>query len=410
MSDERRISFDEVRERGWVVVGDDVYDIAKFAAKHPGGSEILQLRGSDATFPLINAHGIRGELPRLPKKLRVGQIEPATLRPADRDLRAMWTDFKARGLFIYKKWWFLLDLLRGLGFFLCAWLVIESHPAIAFFAFLIARLNVMWWVHDVCHDSVFTDRTVAKRWAEMMSILFVGTSVTDYQYVVHRMHHGFTNTVGADQAIETGPVVWHQLMRARTSDTFVPIQSWFWFLVVLPLTLPYFMYIGFRHALRERAYWTMLGVAARWTLGFWLFWDHLFVFLGPSFLSAYILGLAASLNHFHRPMSDQLDWNFARSVTCVTQNLGATDRFSAWLVGGLSFHIEHHFFATMPRRNYRKIAPELRAYCKRNGFAYQSVSIPQAIAALWRKLRRPYDDNAPPSRPSMEIGNASWRR
>jgi fatty acid desaturase len=396
------ISFAEVRKKGWVVVGDDVYDIAKFIDKHPGGKEIVHLRGMDATFPLINAHGIRGELPKLPKKFRVGEIDPETLRPADRELRALWADLKARGMFVYKKWWFLLDLIRGLGFFLGAWLVVEQLPIVSFFALLIGRLNVMWWVHDVCHDSVFTDRKVARRWAELMSIVFVGTSVLDYQYTVHRMHHGFTNTIGADQAIATGPVVWHQLMRARTTDTFVPIQSWFWFLVVLPLTLPYFVYIGVRHSIRERAWGTLAAVVLRWVLCLWLFRDHLIVFLVPSFLAAYLLGLTASLNHFHRPMSEIADWNFPRSVTCVTQNIGATNRFSSWLVGGLSFHIEHHFFATMPRRNYRKIAPELRAYCERNRFEYTRISLPRALAKLWNKLRDPYRDNAPPSRPSME--------
>ncbi|MDB4958832.1 MAG: fatty acid desaturase 2-like [Myxococcales bacterium] len=399
----RLISFAEVRSKGWIVVGDDVYDITKFAAKHPGGSEIVHLRGSDATFPLINAHGIRGELPSLPKKLCVGQIDPPTLRPVDRDLRELWAQLRRRGMFEYKRWWFLLDLVRGLGFFVCGWLAMDTSPVLAFCALLVARLNVMWWVHDLCHDSVFKDRKMARRWAEMMSILFVGTSVTDYQYVVHRKHHGFTNTIGADQAIETGPVVWHELMRTRTADTFVPIQSWFWFVVVLPMTLPYFIYIGLRHCLRERAYWSLLGVIARWTIALWLFSDHLFLFLVPSFVSAYVLGLTASLNHFHRPMSEIADWNFARSVTCVTQNLGATNRISAWLVGGLSFHIEHHFFATMPRRNYRRIAPEIRAFCERNHLPYTSVSIPQALAALWHKLRRPFDDNAPPSRPSMDL-------
>lgn len=403
------VDFQDVRKNGWIVVGDDVYDITAWAEKHPGGKEILQLRGGDATFPLINAHGIRGELPRMPKKLIVGKIDRETLKPIDRDLRSVWQSFRDRGFFHYKKWWFLLDLFRGLGFFVFGWLILDVSPAAAFFALFIGRLNVMWWVHDACHDSVFTDRDTAKRWAEMMSILFVGTSVLDYQYVVHRMHHGFTNTIGADQAIDTGPVVWHNLMRARTSDTFVPMQSLFWFLVVLPLTLPYFMFIGTKHAIVNRKWWTLAGVTLRWSLGLFAFWDHLFVFLGSGFAAAYVLGLTASLNHFHRPMSPHADWNFARSVTCVTQNLGATNRFSAWLLGGLSFHIEHHFFATMPRRNYRKVAGEIKAFCTRNGLHYETISFAQAVRVLWRKLRHPFDDNAPPSRPSMDSTNVSWR-
>jgi fatty acid desaturase len=402
------IPFREVQKNGWIVVGDDVFDISRFAARHPGGEEITQLRGSDATFTLINAHGVCGELPSLPKKLRIGTVDTQTLRPVDRELRAMWQDFTARGLFVYRKWWFALDLLRGVGFFVLAWLILDITAAGAFAALTIARLNAMWWVHDVCHDSVFRDRAFARRWAELVSIVFVGTSVLDYQYKVHRKHHGFTNTIGADEAIATGPVVWHELMRSRTSDTFVAVQSWFWFVVVLPLTLPYFLFIGIRQNVRDRAYLTILAIVARWTFLIWAFSDHLVVVIGSGVVSAYMLGLTASLNHFHRPMSNVNDWNFARSVTCVTQNLGPKNRFSAWLLGGLTYHIEHHFFATMPRRNYRRIAPELRALCERHGLEYSHSSFVGSLVRLWKKLRDPYNNNEPPVRPSM-MANGTHR-
>jgi fatty acid desaturase len=398
------IPFRDVQKNGWIVVGDDVFDISTFAPKHPGGSEITQLRGSDATFTLINAHGIRGQLPKLPKKLRIGTIDAQTLRPVDRELRAMWADFHARGLFKYRSWWFALDVLRGIGFFVAGWFLFQFSAVAAFVALTIARLNVMWWVHDVCHDSVFLDRKAARRWAELASIVFVGTSVLDYQYKVHRKHHGFTNTIGADEAIATGPVVWHELMRNRTSDTFVTMQSWFWFVVVLPLTLPYFVYIGLWHNLRDRAYVKIALLALRWVTAIWLFWDYVPVLAVSAIVSAYVLGLTASLNHFHRPMSHVNDWNFARSVTCVTQNLGPKNRFSAWLLGGLTYHIEHHFFATMPRRNYRRIAPELRALCERHGLEYAHTSFVRSLVRLWKKLRDPYRDNEPPVRPSMVAG------
>jgi fatty acid desaturase len=120
----------------------------------------------------------------------------------------------------------------------------------------------------------------------------------------------------------------------------------------------------------------------------------------PSVLSAYLLGLAASLNHFHRPISDALDKSFPRSVTLATQNLTARNRVSAWLLGGLVFHIEHHLFATMPRRNYRIVTDEIRAYCRRNGLPYKMVTLRKAIASLWHKLNNPYEEVAPP-RPSL---------
>jgi DNA-binding transcriptional ArsR family regulator len=49
------IAFDEVRKQGWIVVGDDVYNISDWAEKHPGGREILQLRGGDATISELAA-------------------------------------------------------------------------------------------------------------------------------------------------------------------------------------------------------------------------------------------------------------------------------------------------------------------------------------------------------------------
>lgn len=315
--------------------------------------------------------------------------------------------FRARGLFAYRTSWFVLDALLGLGLFAVGWLMLAWSPPVAFVALLVARLNVMWWVHDVCHDAVFADRARARRCAELASILFVGTSVVDYQYIVHRIHHGFTNTIGADQAIDTGPVVWHPLMRGRTRDRFVRHQAWFWFVVVLPLTLPYFIAIGCRDAWARRRYATVVAVIARWGLACWLFADHLVVLIVPSLLAAYVLGLTASLNHFHRPMAAIADWNFARSVTCATQNLTATNRVAAWLLGGLTFHIEHHLFATMPRRNYRVIAPEIRAFCARHQLAYEEVSFARAIVTLWHKLRHPFDNPEPPSRPSMDALHAA---
>ena len=132
---------------------------------------------------------------------------------------------RARGMFVYKRRWLLLDAVRGLGLFAGGFVAMDSAPPLAFVLLVAALLNAMWWVHDVCHDSVFRDRAVARWWAELVSIVFVGTSILDYQYVVHRHHHGFTNTIAADPALDTGPVVWHEAMRSRTTEAFKESRS-----------------------------------------------------------------------------------------------------------------------------------------------------------------------------------------
>src|SRR5262249_37042093 len=162
---------------------DDVYDCSRFAPRHPGGPQLALLRGSDATLPLVNAHGVQGKLPRLPRGLRVGDLDAGTLEPLDRDLRALAQSFLERGLFRYRARWLVVDVARGLGLFALAALAWRASSSLAFGVATIALLNVMWWVHDVCHDSVFAERKRARRWAELASVLFVGTPVLDYQYV-----------------------------------------------------------------------------------------------------------------------------------------------------------------------------------------------------------------------------------
>jgi fatty acid desaturase len=384
------LSFAEVCARGLTVVGDHVYDLTRFAARHPGGGEVAQLRRTDATFPLLNAHGIQGELVgRMPRNLRVGSIDPATLDPADRDLRALWHSFRARGLFRYRRRWLVLDLVRGLGLFALAALAIPLAGPLAFALFTIAILNVMWWVHDVCHDSVFADRARGRLAGELASMVFVGTPVLDYQYVVHRLHHGFTNVIGADQALDTGPVIWDERMRGRTTGGVVAVQAWLWFLVVLPLTFPLFLTMALAGRIKARDHGKLALVALRWAVACALFREHLVLLVGPVLCAAYLLAFFSSLNHFHKPMSDGLDPSFPRSVVLATQNLRDTGRLATWLTGGLNLHIEHHLFSTMPRPSLRLIAPEIRAYCAAHGLPYSTCSLAGSVAALWRKLRQP---------------------
>jgi fatty acid desaturase 3 (Delta-13 desaturase) len=386
----RRIPFDEVGAQKWLVVGDDVYDVTRFAEHHPGGRQILELRGSEATLPLINAHGVQGNLPDLPRKLRVGEIDESTLPAVDRDLRALWRGFLQRGLFRYRRRWLLFDVARGLALWALAWWCISWSPPLAFVCFVVARLNVIYWVHDVCHDSVFANRDRARFWAEWVSLFFVGTPVLDYQYIVHRIHHGFTNLLDADQALNTGPVVWHHKMLARSSPRFVAVQAWIWFLIILPLTLPFFLGSAI-YSRAKQGDWGRIGfVALRWAVARVLFGEHVVLLIAPVFVAGYLLSLTASLNHFHRPISERPDPSFARWVTNVTQNLRERGPLARWFTGGLNFHIEHHFFATMPRRNYPVISAEVQAFCARHGLPYNTCSLPQALRALWHKLNHPF--------------------
>lgn len=109
-----------------------------------------------------------------------------------------------------------------------------------------------------------------------------------------------------------------------------------------------------------------------------------------------------SLNHFHKPITESLADGFAASVTRATQNMTHEGWLYTLLSGGLNFHIEHHLFSTMPRRNYRVVAPEVRAFCARHGLEYSTSTFGQALRALAGKLDAPY--GARPVADTVESG------
>ncbi len=340
----------------------------------------------------------------LPRHLRVGRIDASTLPAADRDLGVLLERYRREGLFQYKTRWLVVDVVRALVLFALGLFVARSHLALGAGILTLAHLNVMWWVHDACHDSVFADPQSARRWGQFASLAFVGTPVRDYQFRTHRIHHAFTNVIGGDHALETGPFVWDKRMLPRTSPTFVRHQAWLWFVLVLPLTYVLFFATAIHQCAKARQGWPIALTALRWTvvIGVAVATSQpLLSVTLPVFAAAYLLALISGLNHFHLPMGAVLDGSFARASTTVTQNMVETNPIVTWLVGGLNFHIEHHLFATMPRHNYRVIAGDVRALCRAHGLPYNTCTVVEAIEQLVHKLRDPFDAPPRPTSPSF---------
>lgn len=403
------MSFSEVRARELVVFEDGVFDLKAFESRHPGDL-MRRLRGTDATFHLMNAHAIRGALTRKPAaRFRVGRIDLATIPAADRALRDLYRVLRGEGFFAYRRSWLVFDVVRMLLLFL-AGAALSRVSALAGYALLtVAYLNVMWWVHDVCHDSVFSSRRTAERWAEAASMLFVGTPVLDYQYRTHRIHHALTNVIGGDHALETGPIVWDERMRDRTKPLFVKLQPLLWFLVVLPATVPLFLVAALVDRIKARDFRKVALTALRWSAVFTaahFFHVSLATLLVPLLAAGYLLALISSLNHFHMPMTDALDASFTGGVARVSQNMVprlVPRSVFGWLVGGLDFHIEHHLFATMPRRNYARIAPRVQALFREHGLPYSTCTFPTAVAQLMNQLREPFASEKPRARPEQGL-------
>lgn len=386
----RSVGMAEAAARGWLVVGDHALDIHRFAKFHRGGSHILSLAGGDATFALVNAHGVRGELPDFLRAFIAAGFTGDGLDPADRDLRRLLARYRGQGLFAPRPGAVAAFTSRLTLFYIGALVVASTDPWLAGALLVLGHHDAIWWIHDVAHNSIFSTSERARHVTEFLAVVLLGAPAAEFHYRTHRIHHAYTNVLGRDGALETGPFVWDRRMAGRSSQRFVRWQALLWFGVVLPLVFPLFVTSSCLDALRGRRWPVLAGVAARWiTWGGLLGGDALLLLL-PPMLAGYWGAMLSSLNHFHLPITEQQHGGFVRSVAMHVQNLDPRGRLATWLTGGLNFHIEHHLFATMPSHRYREIAADIRALFARHGLPYRSRGIAGSLRGLYAKLRAPF--------------------
>ncbi len=381
----------EVEAEGFVVVGDDVLDVSRFGPKHPGGAFLHALRGTDATLALANAHGKSPIVLRMLASLRVGRFDATTRDPVTRDVLALAARYRREGLFDYPASRLAFDVARWVVLFGAGIGLLALHLAmpLAFALVLAGTIDVVWWIHDAGHDAVFADEARARRVIEILGIVVLGMPQEGYHYGVHRKHHGFTNVVDLDEALDTGPLGWHERAAEKRPALFRRFRFAQWFLLVVPLAGPALLWQAVAYAGRKKQTVIVAAVAVRWlvVLLVALHQHALPIVLAP-WVAGSILAFMAGLNHFHLPISDATPKSYARAVFERTQNVRA-GLFWHWLSGGLDLHVEHHLFATMPSFRYRRVAADVRALAARHGLPYHTTTRLGAVASLSKALVSP---------------------
>jgi len=117
-------------------------------------------------------------------------------------------------------------------------------------------------------------------------------------------------------------------------------------------------------------------------------WPERVAFVLASLSGVGIQHVQFCLNHFSSSVFEGppkgLEW--VKMQTAGTLNVDCSP-WMDWFHGGLQFQVEHHLFPRLPRCHYRKIAPLVRDFCKRNGLVYSSASFWQSNLMIVRTLR-----------------------
>jgi len=94
-----------------------------------------------------------------------------------------------------------------------------------------------------------------------------------------------------------------------------------------------------------------------------------------------------AMNHFPMEIDVDKEDNWVDMQLSATQNIDGS-LFNDWFTGHLNYQIEHHFFPTMPRHNYPKIASIIQAFCKKHHRPYRKVSMLSACTGIMRALNQ----------------------
>ena len=114
------------------------------------------------------------------------------------------------------------------------------------------------------------------------------------------------------------------------------------------------------------------------------------VALGSVTLGGFIVGSLVSATHQSEEIMDAssageyVDGQF-RSTRDAETVFGPLE---TWIWGGMDTQLEHHLFPSMPRYNYHKLRPILKAWAKAQGILYRSSPSTTIIADNWKTLDR----------------------
>lgn len=408
-------------ESRWIVVDNFVYDITRFARKHPGGSKVINhYAGQDASEAFRAFHSNEAFVRKYMTALRIGKVAPVVdAAKAEEELRknaALKSDFEAlrlkvkeMGLFKANPVFFSLYFLQIILLDIAAIAVILSFGggwlSIIVSCLLNATLQAQagWLQHDFGHLSVFS-RPRLNHAVHAIAMSFMKGASAHWWNHLHYQHHAKPNIMGKDPDVRIQPLfVLGQTMPKEVAEEAQKkkpkfqfpyhLQHKYFFAIGPPLLFPvYFQIMTFRHAILRRRYLDLFFM--------FCFFAKLFYFYGP------VLGYFGTLAFYftfrlieshwftwvtqsnHIPM----DIDHDSGKAWLTLQIHATcdieqSAFNDWFTGHLNFQIEHHLFPLMPRHNYWKVQPMVRELCERHNIPFQMKSLYQAFADIVRSLQ-----------------------
>ncbi|CAM9338931.1 unnamed protein product [Ectocarpus sp. 12 AP-2014] len=403
----------------WVVIGDGVYDVGKWAPHHPGGERnIVDISGRDVTDVFEAFH----REPRHRQKLegfRIGTLVGYTPSPLVQDFRALGQEIDDEGLFEIDPWFFikryivLLPIL-ALGAYIvityrgCTGIQLSGAGLVGFYWQQLAFLG-----HDAGHRSHTADRASDDFTAYCLILPLLGIG-PQWWIDSHNIHHVVCNDVHCDPDIQHLPFmaispkffaslysVYHDKIMVYDflGRCLVSVQHLLFYpLMCVSRTFLYVQSIVFvlAKARAKKRVHELLSYVVFFCWNAYLCshlegaWPRASYFLVSHAVSG-ILHVQITLSHFSMDVTEQPQYRNDEEGWVVTQLNTTLDvdcyRWMDWFHGGLQFQTLHHLFPKLPRYNLRTVQSRVAALAEKHGLTYHLYPFLQANIKTYLAMR-----------------------
>ncbi|PVD37650.1 hypothetical protein C0Q70_00248 [Pomacea canaliculata] len=359
--------WDEIRKHAdkndrWLVVDGRIYDVTRWAKKHPGGERIIAHHcGQDATDAWVAFHNDHKAVCKYMQPLLVGLLKDEEKKESEliKDFRDLRAKTEEMGLFKASPLFFFSIMLHILALEVLAWFLIYTCGTSwitllgASILLVTAQAQAGWSQHDYGHLSVFKSSWINHSMHIFVINFLKGASSSWWNYR-HFLHHAKPNRMRKDPDIRFD----HLFVLGKKQ----PVEELLWMVAFFVRYCVMFA--------------SFLGVGG--TLAFYL-WIR--------FLESHWFVWTTQMNHIPMDVDTDQDDDWVTGQLKATCNVDQSF-FNDWFSGHLNFQIEHHLFPTMPRHNLHKAAPLVKSLCKKHGLDYQSKTLFTAFADIIGSLRK----------------------
>lgn len=198
-----------------LVYNGKVYDISNFAAKHPGGWELITTyEGQDATAAMEAFHPNLEKVEKFLKPLQLGKCPEmqkiATTDPVMKDFRALTAKLRQEGYFEPNRWFYAAAYLHILAMEALAWYLVAYWKAHTWgwtgtvvLALILGLANMQgaWLQHDAGHKAIYGTEERWNWWSQQLTMGTLCGASTHWWKDRHSRHHAKTNIYQKDPDI-----------------------------------------------------------------------------------------------------------------------------------------------------------------------------------------------------------------